>query len=206
MTGAADAAGHSSQRLGSQSVNPSTIVNVAMPACRLAVVVMGVSGCGKSSVASGIAAALGLPQIDGDDLHPSENVVRMRSGLALRDDDRWPWLDRIGGLLGDVQHAPAGLVIACSALRRIYRDRIRSKAPAVRFVFLDGTPALVRARLEQRAGHYMPIGLLDSQFRTLERPAADEADVLRLDIDTALDSLVGDAVAGLRHLVSLPRD
>src|SRR5215210_5892504 len=88
---------------------------------RLAVVVMGVSGCGKSTVAEGIAEALGLRYIDGDRLHPDENIARMRAGIPLQDEDRWPWLDRVGACLADVEQSPQGVVIACSALRRAYR-------------------------------------------------------------------------------------
>ena len=105
---------------------------------RIALVVMGVSGSGKSTVAAGIAEALGLGFIDGDGLHSPESVARMQAGTPLTDDDRWPWLARIAANLADEVQWPAGLVIACSALRRVYRDRIRAGAPGVRFVFLDG--------------------------------------------------------------------
>ncbi|HEX7441638.1 MAG TPA: gluconokinase, GntK/IdnK-type, partial [Caldimonas sp.] len=98
---------------------------------RIAVVVMGVSGSGKSTVAAGIANALGLHFIDGDSLHSPENVAKMHAGIALRDEDRWPWLDRIGRRLADAAAWPRGVVIACSALRRVYRDRIRAGAPGV---------------------------------------------------------------------------
>src|ERR1043165_7609665 len=101
---------------------------------RVAVVVMGVSGCGKSTIGSGIAEALGLGYIDGDDLHDARSVAKMRSGVPLVDDDRWPGLDRIGARLMAPDEFPAGVVIACSALRRVYRDRIRHAAPGVRFV------------------------------------------------------------------------
>ena len=106
---------------------------------------MGVSGSGKSTVAAGIAAALGLAFIDGDSLHTPASVARMRAGIALTDDDRWPWLDRIGACLGDVARYPQGIVIACSALKRAYRDRIRAAAPGVRFVFLDGPASADRS-------------------------------------------------------------
>ena len=132
----------------------------------LRLVVMGVSGCGKSTVGHAIAQQLGLAMVDGDDLHAPESVVRMRAGQPLTDADRWPWLDRVGQRLATSE---AGLVIACSALRRSYRDRIRQHAGTVRFLFLDGPHDLIAQRLQQRRGHYMPATLLDSQFSTLER-------------------------------------
>jgi carbohydrate kinase (thermoresistant glucokinase family) len=164
-----------------------------------AVVVMGVTGCGKSSVAAGIAAELGLACVDGDDLHDPASVAKMRAGLPLTDDDRGPWLDRIGARLARAAEAPGGVVIACSALRRDYRDRLRAAATDVRFIFLDGPHALILSRLERRTGHYMPVGLLDSQLRTLERPGADEPDVLTLEIAPLVATLVEQAVAALRQ-------
>lgn len=161
----------------------------------LRLVVMGVSGCGKSTVGHALAARLGLPMIDGDDLHLPESIARMQAGQPLEDADRWPWLDRIGQRLAD---SSAGLVVACSALRRSYRDRIRKHAAGVRFVFLDGAFELVAQRLAQRTGHYMPPALLDSQFRTLERPDTQESDVLKLDIDRPVDALVDAAVEALQ--------
>jgi gluconokinase len=136
---------------------------------RIAVVVMGVSGSGKSTVAAGIAAALGLVFIDGDGLHAPASVARMRAGIALTDEDRWPWLDRIGAVLGDVDESPRGVAIACSALKRAYRDRIRAAAPGVRFVFLDGPAALIETRMAARTGHHMPGTLLASQRRRSSR-------------------------------------
>jgi carbohydrate kinase (thermoresistant glucokinase family) len=158
---------------------------------------MGVSGSGKSTVAAGLAAALGLTFIDGDSLHTPASVARMRAGIALTDDDRWPWLDRIGAYLGDVARYPQGLVIACSALKRAYRDRIRAAAPGARFVFLHGPAALIEARMAARTGHYMPSTLLASQLQTLEPPGADEGDVVRLAIDVSPDEIVRRAAAAL---------
>ena len=165
---------------------------------------MGVSGCGKSTVVEGLAAALGLARVDGDDLHTPESVAKMRAGTPLTDHDRWPWLDRIGERLGDAGAAPAGVVVACSALRRAYRDRLRAAAPGVQFVFLDGSPALIRARMQARRGHYMPPGLLDSQWRTLERPAPDEAGVVTVDIDAPTATVALRAVAALRRAGGAP--
>ena len=158
---------------------------------------MGVSGSGKSTVAAGIAATLGLAFIDGDSLHAPASVARMRAGIALTDDDRWPWLDRIGACLGDGAEYPRGIVTACSALKRAYRDRIRAAAPGVRFVFLDGPAALIEARMATRTGHYMPSTLLASQLRTLEPPGGDEGDVVRVAIDLSPDEIVHRAVAAL---------
>ena len=140
---------------------------------------MGVSGSGKSTVGAGIADALGLGFVDGDSLHSPESVARMAAGQALRDEDRWPWLDRIGARLADAATSPGGLVIACSALKRSYRDRIRAAAPGVRFVFLDGSADVIAARMAARSGHYMPAALLASQLHTLEPPGDDELDALR---------------------------
>ena len=158
----------------------------------LRVVIMGVAGCGKSAVGAAVAAHLGIPYRDGDDLHPPANVDKMRAGVPLTDDDRWPWLDRVAGVLRDA----APVIVGCSALRRAYRDRIRDGAGGqVRFVHLAGSRALIAGRMAQRTGHYMPLSLLDSQFAALEPPGPDEG--LTVDIDRPLDVLVTAVVAGL---------
>ncbi|MFO1325895.1 MAG: gluconokinase [Rubrivivax sp.] len=156
---------------------------------RTRVVVMGVSGCGKSTVGRLLAARLGLPYIEGDELHPPENVARMAAGTPLTDDDRLPWLQRVGERLAA---EPRGAVVACSALRRRYRDRLRQHAPGLRLVFLHGDPALLARRLAARQGHYMPASLLPSQLQALEPPQADEQ-ALSLDIDTPAEQLAGRA-------------
>jgi gluconokinase len=156
---------------------------------RLALVVMGVSGSGKTTVGERIAQDHGLDFIDGDDLHTPEARAKMGAGHALTDEDRWPWLDRIGATLADRAAHPSGLIIACSALRRAYRDRIRGEVgPALRFLFLDGDKALMRARVAGRKGHYMPASLIESQFATLEPPTSDETDVIRLPADADLEA------------------
>ena len=160
---------------------------------RIAAIVMGVSGSGKSTVAAPLASALGLHFIDGDTLHSPANVAKMRASIPLDDDDRWPWLDRIAACLGDARRWPKGVVIACSALKRVYRDRLRAAMPGLRFVFLEGSEALIASRLAQRHGHYMPDALLASQLRTLEPPADDETDVLHVAIDRPVDEIVRDA-------------
>lgn len=164
----------------------------------LRLVVMGVSGCGKSTMATALAAQLGLDMVDGDDLHLTESVAKMRSGIALDDADRWPWLDRIGDYLS-APHAQ-GRVVACSALKRAYRDRIRAQAGDVCFVFLDGDFTLIEKRMRQRVGHYMQPGLLDSQFRTLEKPQADETDVIHLPITEPVQAMVEQALQALQNL------
>ena len=151
------------------------------------VVIMGVSGCGKSSVGAGLAARLGVIYRDGDDLHPPENVAKMQAGKALSDEDRWPWLDRVGQVL----HAQAPVIVGCSALKRSYRDRIRAGAGGpVTFVHLAGSRALIAARMAQRQGHYMPLSLLDSQFAGLEPPTAEEA--MTVAINQPLDAIITD--------------
>ena len=166
---------------------------------RIAVVVMGVSGSGKSTVGAGIASALGLHFIDGDGLHSTASVAKMQAGTALQDEDRWPWLERIGACLADSERWPHGVAIACSALKRAYRDRIRDAAPGVRFVFLDGSAALIGQRMAGRTGHYMPGALLESQLRTLELPGPAEADVLRIGIEAAPSDIVKSALRALRR-------
>ena len=161
----------------------------------LRLIVMGVSGCGKSTMAAALSERLDLDMVDGDDLHLPESVAKMRAGVALQDDDRWPWLDRIGDYLSQ-PHAQ-GRVVACSALKRVYRDRIREQAGDVCFVFLDGDFDLIQKRMHQRVGHYMQPGLLDSQFRTLEKPQADEPDVIRLPITEPVQDMVEQALNAL---------
>jgi gluconokinase len=163
----------------------------------LRLIVMGVSGCGKSTMASALGERLGLDMVDGDDLHLPESVAKMRSGIALQDADRWPWLDRIGHYLAQAQEP--GRVVACSALKRMYRDRIREQAGDVCFVFLDGDFDLIEQRMRQRVGHYMQPGLLDSQFRTLEKPQADESDVIRLPITEPVEDMVAQALNALQN-------
>ena len=159
----------------------------------LRLVIMGVSGCGKSSVGVGLATELGLIYRDGDDLHPLENVAKMRAGVALNDADRWPWLDRVGWIL----KTQAPVVVGCSALKRAYRDRIRAAAGgSVCFVHLAGSKDVIAGRMAQRQGHYMPISLLDSQFAALEPPGAEEK-AISVSIDQPLNAIVA---AIMRHL------
>jgi gluconokinase len=156
------------------------------------VVIMGVSGCGKSSVGAGLAARLGVIYRDGDDLHPPQNVAKMRAGKALSDADRWPWLDRVGQVL----HSQAPVIVGCSALKRSYRERIRAGAGGpVTFVHLAGSRELIAARMARRQGHYMPLSLLDSQFAALEPPTAEEAMIVA--INQPLDAIITDILRRL---------
>ena len=159
----------------------------------LPLVVMGVSGSGKSTVAAQLAQRLGLPFVDGDDLHPQSNVDKMQSGIPLEDADRWPWLDKVAETLQRRSDAEGGVVLACSALRRIYRDRLRAGTGGrVRFAFLDVGMEEIAARLSRRQHHFMPSQLLQSQFATLERPAADEIDVVAVPASGAPEAIVAD--------------
>ncbi|WP_255328651.1 gluconokinase [Paracoccus albicereus] len=151
-------------------------------------VLMGVSGSGKSTVGEALSQATGLPYLDGDTLHTQANVTKMRDGLPLDDQDRMPWLDRCGAALRD---KPDGLILGCSALRRRYRDRLRKGADMddLLFVLLDGDPALLAHRMQARKGHYMPPSLLQSQLDTLERPADDEHSII-VSIDQTTERMV----------------
>ncbi|MGG7518100.1 gluconokinase [Allorhizobium undicola] len=158
------------------------------------VVVMGVSGCGKSSVGARLAEYLDVRFIEGDSLHPAANVEKMRAGTPLADEDRWPWLAALGEKLAD-GGAQRPVVISCSALKRAYRDRLRDLAGLpITFLFLQGDRALLSARLGARSHDYMPASLLDSQLATLELPYG-EADVVTIDINQSLESIVGLAMS-----------
>jgi gluconokinase len=152
------------------------------------VVIMGVSGSGKSTVGELLATALAFPFIDGDDLHPAENKKKMAAGIALNDADREPWLDAIGAVL-----ARGPVVVACSALRRRYRERLRAAAPELRLVYLRGSVELLSERLSARKNHFMPAKLLDSQLATLEEPGADER-TFTADVALAPEEIVALAV------------
>ena len=157
-------------------------------------VVMGVSGSGKSSVGVPLAQALGAAFVEGDEYHPSTNIARMAQGIALTDEDRADWLRALADRLGEAKRAGVGLVMTCSALKRAYRDILRSDAPDVRFVYLKGSRELIADRLAERRGHFMPALLLDSQFATLEEPSPDE-DALVCDIRHTPEEIVAKVVA-----------
>lgn len=138
------------------------------------VVVMGVSGCGKTSVGTAVATHLDVPFVDADDLHPPANIAKMASGTPLDDADREPWLVLVGQALADADTSGRGLVVACSALAARYRDTVRGLAPGVLFAHLVADRDTLRRRLRRRRGHFMPADLLDSQLATLEGLAARE--------------------------------
>ncbi|MGY1615531.1 gluconokinase [Geodermatophilus sp. SYSU D00691] len=138
------------------------------------VVVMGVSGAGKSTVAAELVARLGWEFAEGDEFHPPENVEKMRAGTPLDDDDRWPWLRRLADWIGEHERDGRDLVVTCSALRRAYRDVLCDGHPSVWFAHVSADPELIRGRVEARTGHYMPPSLLTSQLATLEPLGPDE--------------------------------
>lgn len=150
---------------------------------RRVIVVMGVSGTGKSTVGRALAETLDLPFLEGDDLHPDANVAKMASGIPLTDADRAPWLDRIAAELDEP------VVVACSALKRSYRDRLRLAAPDLVLVYLHGDRQLLASRMSQRDGHFMPAKLLDSQLATLEEPTVDE-ETIPVDVALRPDEIV----------------
>jgi gluconokinase len=159
------------------------------------VCVMGVSASGKSTVGAALAAELGVPFADADALHSEGNRQKMASGVPLTDEDRRPWLDAVGAQMHDARST--GLVMACSALRRAYRDRIRAVAPDVVFVHLNGSRELLADRIRERDDHFMPPALLDSQLATLEPLQADEAGLVA-DVAMPVRELVDDVAARLR--------
>lgn len=164
----------------------------------VAIIAMGVSGCGKSTLGALLAGRLGWCFEDGDVFHPPRNVAKMRAGTQLTDDDRWPWLDAIAARIATARAEGAGVVIACSALKRAYRDRLRAGHADLRFLHLTGDPSLIMARQAARTGHYMPASLIASQFATLEPPDT-EADVIDLDVDPEPPEILAKALAALRR-------
>lgn len=160
---------------------------------RTFVVIMGVAGCGKSAVGQRIARATGLPLVEGDEFHPPANIEKMRRGIALQDDDRAGWLDRLGQ---ELQGRPGGAVLTCSALKRSYRDRLRRFVPSLRFVHLALTQEQALQRVAARDGHFYPPSLVASQFETLEHPAG-EAGVLSVDANLPLQAVAARAIAWL---------
>lgn len=172
-------------------------LNNANPTPATRVVVMGVSGAGKSTMGALVADALDYPFLDADSLHPQENIRKMADGTPLTDEDRWPWLDLVGHELATTQ--AAGIVVACSALKRRYRDAIRAKAPDTIFLHLDGSLEVLSARLEGRSGHFMPPNLLASQLAALEPMEGDESAVV-INIAGTVNEILDQAVTGIRQL------
>ncbi len=154
------------------------------------VVVMGVSGSGKTAVGRALATRLGVPFADGDDLHPEANVAKMSAGVPLDEHDRYPWLEAVGTWLAG--HRDGG-VISCSALRRAHRDQLRRHVADLEFVHLDGSPDLIRERQAARRGHFMPPELMTSQLATLEPLQPDEQGTV-VDIDQSVDEIVAELI------------
>lgn len=166
-------------------------------------VVMGVSGSGKSTVARPLAERLGWACQEGDALHPPANIAKMKAGIPLDDADRAPWLAAIGDWMDRQAAAEEGAVVTCSALKRAYRDQLREGRPFVRFVYLKGSETLIARRLAARSGHFMPPSLLASQFAALEGPKPDERAIV-VDIDQPVAAQVATIVAALRAEGQIP--
>lgn len=160
------------------------------------IIVMGVCGCGKSTIGENIANKLNAKFIDGDDLHPKANIQKMASGVPLDDIDRGPWLERIRDAAYSIETKNETGVIVCSALKKKYRDQIREGNQNVQFIFLDGSKSLILERMRERQGHFMRETMLDSQLETLERPD-QEVGVFTISIDASIDNIVDAAVAVL---------
>ena len=162
----------------------------------LIVIVMGVSGSGKTLIGSALAEALGARFAEADSFHPPENINRMSAGMPLRDEDRWGWLDAIAIEITDAERKGETLVVTCSALKRIYRDRLRLASRHIRFVYLEVDRDTAAARVASRKGHFMPASLIDSQYADLQPPEADE-NAITLDARRTPAEIVGIAVAAL---------
>lgn len=154
-----------------------------------AILVFGVAGSGKTTIGRMLADHLGWAFLDADDLHPEANVEKMRSGVALDDADRWPWLDAVGGWIDARAREGSASVVACSALKRAYRARLRAGRPQLRAIYLAGSEALIAKRLEHRSGHYWPASLLPTQFAALEPPDPDEHAIV-VDVGPPAEVLV----------------
>jgi gluconokinase len=155
-----------------------------------AVIIMGVTSCGKTSVGEGLAKELNCPFIEGDKLHPAANIAKMSAGTPLTDDDRWPWLEIIGKAMKAERSMGKGVVASCSALKKVYRQKLAQAAETpITFIFLHGSRELLAARMAGRKGHFMPTSLLDSQLKTIEIPGPEE-NALHLDVALSLDELI----------------
>lgn len=168
-----------------------------MPSKIAAVVVMGVSGSGKSTIAEALAREIGFRCADGDTYHPKSNVEKMHAGIPLTDEDRWPWLHAIAAEIDREADAGRPLVISCSALKRAYRKILLHGRDDVRFVYLKGSRELITKRLALRKDHFMPASLLDSQFATIEEPTPTEH-AITVDIDTTVDEMVASIMTKFR--------
>lgn len=181
-----DGTGYAGHSIGAQEI--------PMPNRMYALVVMGVSGCGKTSVATALCERLGLPMIEGDAFHSAHNLRKMEAGVPLDDDDRKDWLDRLGLALAKATAGDRSAVLTCSALKRRYRDTLRGAVPHLGFVFLELSREAATERVSRRPGHFMPASLVDSQFRDLE-PPIDETGVLTVSALDPLPAMVDRVVA-----------
>jgi gluconokinase len=162
-----------------------------------ALIVMGVSGSGKTTIGEKLAARLGWSYEDADQFHPASNVAKMSAGHPLTDEDRWPWLRAIAAEIDRVRESASAVVIGCSALKRAYRDILLHGRKDIRLIYLEGTQALIADRLGRRKGHFMPPDLLTSQFATLEPPTPDEHP-LTVSIDASVETIVDNIVHQLK--------
>ena len=170
------------------------------------IIVMGVSSSGKSTVGQTIARRLHVPFLDGDGYHPEANVEKMRAGIPLNDEDRWPWLERLAGALHEAADKKGSSVGACSALRRVYREYLTEKAgEPVLFVYLDGSREVIGERMARRQHEYMPTSLLDSQFATLEVPDPATENVLVVPVTDPVDKITRTVTKSLDHLKTFKR-
>jgi gluconokinase len=161
----------------------------------LHIIVMGVSGSGKSTVGEKLAEALNLPFLEGDSLHPKSNVDKMASGIPLQDEDRWPWLDKIGERMAVAEQ---GLIVSCSSLKKSYRDCLRAAVGGqLAFVFLDGSFEVLHEHMGHRTGHFMPVTMLESQLATLESPVGEPL-VFRADVVDPIEKIVAESLEWLR--------
>ncbi|BAS49373.1 carbohydrate kinase [Aggregatibacter actinomycetemcomitans NUM4039] len=166
------------------------------------IILMGVSSTGKTSVGTEVARRLGIKLIDGDDLHPRANIIKMGEGHPLNDEDRAPWLERIRDAAFSLEQKSEVGIIVCSALKKKYRDQIRDGNRNVKFLFLQGSYDVILERMRQRKGHYMKESMLKSQFDTLEVPGADEPDVIAIDINAPFEEVVARCVQALKPYLS----
>lgn len=161
------------------------------------IIVMGVSGSGKSTVGEKLAEALNLPFLEGDSLHPKSNVDKMASGIPLQDEDRWPWLDKIGERMATAEQ---GLIVSCSSLKKSYRERLRAAVGGqLAFVFLDGSFEVLHEHMGHRTGHFMPVTMLESQLATLESPVGEPL-VFRADVVDPIEKIVAESLEWFRSM------
>ncbi len=158
-------------------------------------IVMGVAGCGKTTVGAQLAKRLDCPFIDADDYHPEKNVEKMSAGVPLSDDDRWPWLDVVRASIEELRWQHPCVVVACSALKASYRDRLSAGDPTSRFVYLQISPETAKMRLSRRRNHFMPAGLVESQFAALEEPV----DAVVVEAKKSVDDIVVQVIAAIGY-------